>query len=98
MQWSLTTQFPPEAWLQSCQHSHMLREKQSTSSSPSSLSARCRYDERLRRWGGDKQTHAYELAANSFEFFVVPLASIVHQPHEPVNSWSQDKSITCVGR
>jgi len=29
---------------------------------------------------------------------VVPLASIVHQPHEPVNSWSQDKGITCVGQ
>ena len=55
----------------------------------------CRYDERLRRWGGDKQTHAYELAAKSFEFFVVALAGIVHQPHERVKSWSQDKGIKC---
>jgi hypothetical protein len=63
-----------------------------------SRAARCRYDERLRRWGGDKQTHAYELASKSYEFFVVPLAAIVHQPHERAKSWSQDKGIKCAGK
>jgi hypothetical protein len=58
--------------------------------------ARDRYDERLRRWGGDKQTHAYELASRSFEFFVVAVAGIVHQPHVRVKSWSRDSGIKCV--
>ncbi len=60
-----------------------------------SFTACCRYDERLRRWGGDKQTHAYELASKSFEFFVVPLTGIVHQPHERVKSWAKDDGIKC---
>jgi hypothetical protein len=52
-----------------------------------------RYDERLRRWGADKQTHAFELASKSFEFLVVPLAGIVHQPHESFKFWSRDSNI-----
>ncbi len=55
----------------------------------------CRYDERLRRWGADKQTHAFELASKSFEFLVVPLAGIVHQPHESAKFWSHDRNILC---
>jgi hypothetical protein len=54
-----------------------------------------RYDERLRRWGGDKQSHAFELASKSFEFFVVPLAGIVHQPHASTKFWSRDSNILC---
>ncbi len=49
----------------------------------------------MRRWGGDKQTHAFELASKSFEFYVVPLAGIVHLPHKRVKSWSRDSVIKC---
>jgi glycosyltransferase involved in cell wall biosynthesis/SAM-dependent methyltransferase len=52
------------------------------------------YDERFRRWGGDKQSHAHELASASYQFFVVPGAAIVHQPHAVAQyAWSIDKNI-----
>jgi hypothetical protein len=53
------------------------------------------YDERFRRWGGDKQSHAHELASASYQFFVIPGAAIVHQPHAVAQyAWGIDKSIT----
>ncbi len=39
------------------------------------------YDERFRRWGDDKQSHAHELACASYQFYVIPGAAIVRQPH-----------------
>ena len=52
------------------------------------------YDERFRRWGGDKQSHAHELASKSYQFFVIPGAAIVHQPHPVAQyAWSIDKNI-----
>ena len=91
--WNLITLFHPRASMQSCTAQHPTQPR---TSFPPSLSRCFRYDERLRRWGGDKQSHAYELAANSFEFFVVPLAAIVHQPHNRVKSWAHDSGIACV--
>jgi hypothetical protein len=52
------------------------------------------YDERFRRWGGDKQSHAHELASASYQFYVIPGAAIVHQPHAVAQySWGIDKNI-----
>jgi hypothetical protein len=52
------------------------------------------YDERFRRWGGDKQSHAHELATASYQFLVIPGAAIVHQPHPVAQyAWSIDKNI-----
>ena len=49
------------------------------------------YDQRFVGYGNDKASHAYEMAAAGFQFFVAPRSFIVHQDHgEP--SWRADQS------
>ena len=89
-EWNRITLFHLRVSALSCKSLHL-----ASSPHQSLVDLSRRYDERLRRWGADKQTHAFELASKSFEFLVVPLAGIVHQPHESFKFWSRDSNILC---
>jgi hypothetical protein len=52
------------------------------------------WDERLKRWGGDKVWHVHELASRGYSFWCVPGAAVVHIAHGRMNkAWKSDGAL-----